>query len=1461
LNLTYGSTATFTTDSNVGFNTGEVDSITSITSTLNGSLAQSPLCSASNNLTVQALSGSGQCVITISRFKGSLIPSTVTETITLNKENLSLSPVFNTNPTKVYNGTSLISNLASFVASDSSNPTNLQWNAIGLVNGDSIDGANSVLAGNLLAYFTDKNVRSNETITLGGISLNTVANGNNTSPASNNYNLSIFTNETGSTTPKALALNPALFLSIANTTIGINWDTTTLMIKSGNNPFIFETPSVSDQDGDAITGDNLSLNLANAIAQGNTNSVQSNVPVVVSGLALSGGDANNYILESTTTNTLANVLAYISPTDDWKGSSLTARSSNWTGANGNDALTLTNTTYNSNYGGTLSFNGVNTTAAKTTALSTPLSTTQTLLFWINAKNTGSDLDATGQSTFVANGTPTTSTAPVLFSAGRKSRQRVEQLNLRNGKLNYWDYISTCGNDGISTGYAGAGTAVQSTDTVTPNQWHQVGITVAPSVGSYKITFYIDGKKDGSGTCNGTPAAPSTTNFEIGQSDDTTGGSNWAPGDFNGQIGEATYWNSTLSDAQVTAFYQSSNIYQVPNISISPNAQIFETDTPITPIQITNTGFPFTQETFTPALDPGLTFDTTTNQISGTVSNLDTNTTYTLNVANSFGSSSASFTLNFRAVSSTNSRPINVTGVTTNPVTSPVTTLANNALNLTYGSTATFTTDSNVGFNTGEVDSITSITSTLNGSLAQTPLCSASNNLTVQALSGSGQCVITISRSKGSLIPSTVTETITLSKASFIAPVLPPNLLPSTQISASGGPIVNGLQSIGANTIFSSNSINSVYGTTPFIETITPNSSSVAAGFSVQVTGPANQPSVDTYTLFYSGTAVKTGSFTITYGDNRQNLNDETSTFTWATSAAAAPTFTGSPTVVAGYINNQDTYTGSKTFTINNGYTVPVGGSIHDTATTTSPAVCTIQSGQDANTGTFLKTGSCNIQVKYTLTDALGQIAYKTDNVVADLTKAAITLDSTKISITNKQYDGSTSGSKSQIVVTGNPFIGLANSDQVTIDTSNAIITYDTYVVSNQVHATISGLAIASSGDSAFYTLASTSVGVSGAIGKSPLPVQTFINPASTAISANGGAANAAGATQNYTPSTAGLPAGVTITSIAPDAASQSAGFSATPGTGANAGTWSLHFTGNTGVTGTFNITLDGGSNYITSPSSITWAVTGSVTLNITPVTPVNPVTPIIPVVVTKPIFPNPLPNGLVNIAPLSGASFALPNSFPASNGFGTVGDIAKFTLAPEVTSVDTSASLEVRSVSASCSAGISNGVIQVIIINTNQPCSLNYQVTSSNYDYSNIANTLVIPVSAGVSITQLNKISETPDTASLNTPVLIPNLTAQLSINGGPGGAPGASATLNIDSSTFPVGTNILSVYPSPNSPGFGVNKISNTTWQLTYTGGNVITGTYYLSYTTPTNQSPAPLYFYFQTTPPTAQVVTHSGG
>jgi hypothetical protein len=252
-------------------------------------------------------------------------------------------------------------------------------------------------------------------------------------------------------------------------------------------------------------------------------------------------------------------------------------------------------------------------------------------------------------------------------------------------------------------------------------------------------------------------------------------------------------------------------------------------------------------------------------------------------------------------------------------------------------------------------------------------------------------------------------------------------------------------------------------------------------------------------------------------------------------------------------------------------------------------------------------------------------------------------------------------------------------------------------------------------------------------------------------------------------------------------------------------------------------------------------------------------TPNQPTVPSKPLFPYSAGQKLVDITPTAGTVFATPASFAASNGFGTQGDIGSFTLDPAITTIDTSAVLSVKTTSISCATGAGAFSNTVTIINALGSCSLTLNLNSNSYDYSLVPNTINISVIPN-SIISSGKQNYAVDTASLNTPVLIQNQLAKLTVNGGLNGAPGATTTLNIDTSTFPTGAIINSVYS--NSPGFSATSAGSANrWSLTYTGANIISGTYYVSYSYPGNPSPAPLYFYFQITPPDPVVLTRSGG
>jgi hypothetical protein len=133
-----------------------------------------------------------------------------------------------------------------------------------------------------------------------------------------------------------------------------------------------------------------------------------------------------------------------------------------------------------------------------------MTSTMSISFWINTLNIGGSRAIACQA--ISN-SACNFTITYGFSTGA-------------GKMNWWNDFS--------------GIAVDSTSTINSGAWrHVVGVRTG-STGNWTITWFIDGRKDASGSLASNPQNPSTPNFTIGRF-----------GAFSGY-----YVNATLDDVRI-----------------------------------------------------------------------------------------------------------------------------------------------------------------------------------------------------------------------------------------------------------------------------------------------------------------------------------------------------------------------------------------------------------------------------------------------------------------------------------------------------------------------------------------------------------------------------------------------------------------------------------------------------------------------------------------------------------------------------------------------------------------------------------------------------------------------------------------------------------------------------------------------------------------------------------------------
>lgn len=122
---------------------------------------------------------------------------------------------------------------------------------------------------------------------------------------------------------------------------------------------------------------------------------------------------------------------------------------------------------------------------------------------------------------------------------------------------------------------------------------------------------------------------------------------------NGQISgtptrlkSATSYTVTATNAQgsTTDTFSIEVVASQPDISYSPSSANFVTNTAITPMLPSNGGSPATSWTISPSLPAGLSFNSSTGQISGTPTATSAQTTYTVTATNSRGNDTTTVVL-------------------------------------------------------------------------------------------------------------------------------------------------------------------------------------------------------------------------------------------------------------------------------------------------------------------------------------------------------------------------------------------------------------------------------------------------------------------------------------------------------------------------------------------------------------------------------------------------------------------------------------------------------------------------------------------------------------------------------------------------------------------------------------------------------------------------------------------------
>jgi alpha-L-arabinofuranosidase len=172
--------------------------------------------------------------------------------LTINAANLSVTNLLA--PDKIYDGTTN-------APLDASNA-----GLAGILNGDSV----TLVSSNAVGHFADKTVGTNKPVTVNSLSL--------AGDEATNYAVLQPTNVTGNITSAGLTVG------------GVNaankyYDGTTVATLSGTTVLL-----------GVITGDDVSLITSNAIASFADSNVGTNIPVTVTGYAVTGADAGNYVL-------------------------------------------------------------------------------------------------------------------------------------------------------------------------------------------------------------------------------------------------------------------------------------------------------------------------------------------------------------------------------------------------------------------------------------------------------------------------------------------------------------------------------------------------------------------------------------------------------------------------------------------------------------------------------------------------------------------------------------------------------------------------------------------------------------------------------------------------------------------------------------------------------------------------------------------------------------------------------------------------------------------------------------------------------------------------------------------------------------------------------------------------------------------------------------------------------------